>query len=193
VLEQAIRSCRSWRGAGHDIGVSVNLSPRSLRDPELPGEIAALLAAAGLPAPALTLEITEGSLFAESEASARAVAELLELGVRLSIDDFGTGYSSLTHLKRLPVTEIKIDRTFVRDLVRVGHDETIVRSIVDLGHSLGCGIVAEGIEDGETLDRLRTIGCDLGQGFLISRPLDEDALDRWLAEEPAGGWSAPPR
>jgi EAL domain-containing protein (putative c-di-GMP-specific phosphodiesterase class I) len=193
VLDKAIRSCRDWRAAGHDIGVSVNLSPRSLRDPALPGEIGALLAAVGLPARALTLEITEGSLFAESDASLRAVAELLELGVRLSIDDFGTGYSSLTHLKRLPVTEIKIDRSFVRDLVRVGHDETIVRSIVELGHSLGCEIVAEGIEDGETLDRLRAIGCDLGQGFLISRPLDEDGLARWLGEEPSAGGGGPSR
>jgi diguanylate cyclase (GGDEF)-like protein/PAS domain S-box-containing protein len=193
VLEKAIRSCRSWREAGHDIGVSVNLSPRSLRDTALPGEIGALLAAVALPARALTLEITEGSLLAESEASLRAVAELLELGVRLSIDDFGTGYSSLTHLKRLPVTEIKIDRTFVRDLVRVGHDETIVRSIIELGHSLGCEIVAEGIEDGETYDRLRALGCDLGQGFLISRPLDEDGLVRWLSEEPGASWGNTPR
>ena len=188
VLENAVRRCRRWREAGHDIGVSVNLSPRSLRDTALPGEIGALLAAEGVPARVLTLEITEGSLFAESEGSTRAVAELLDLGVRLSIDDFGTGYSSLTHLKRLPVAEIKIDRTFVRDLVRVGHDETIVRSIVELGHSLGCQIVAEGIEDGETLDRLRALGCDLGQGFLISRPLDEEGLERWLGEEPSAGW-----
>jgi diguanylate cyclase (GGDEF)-like protein/PAS domain S-box-containing protein len=191
VLENAVRRCRAWRDAGHDAGVSVNLSPRSLRDAALPGEIGALLAAERLPASALTLELTEGSLFAESEGSMRAVAELLELGVRLSIDDFGTGYSSLSHLKRLPVGEIKIDRTFVRDLVRVGNDETIVRSIIELGHSLGCEIVAEGIEDGETLDRLRALGCDLGQGFLISRPLDEEGLARWLGEEPGVSGPAP--
>lgn len=193
VLANAIRRCRRWREAGHDIGVSVNLSPRSLRDTALPGEVAALLEAERLPARWLTLEITEGSLFAESESSTQAVAQLLELGVRLSIDDFGTGYSSLSHLKRLPVSEIKIDRSFVRDLVRVGHDETIVRSIIDLGHSLGCEIVAEGIEDGETLDRLRMLGCDLGQGFLISRPLDEEGLRRWLEEEPAAGGSGAAR
>ncbi len=186
VLASAVRQCRRWQLAGHALGVSVNLSPRSLRDAALPGAIASLLAAEGLEPRWLTLEITEGSLLADPEHTLRVLTRVLDLGVALSIDDFGTGYSSLSHLKQLPVSEIKIDRSFVGDLTRNEHDEAIVRSIIDLGHSLGCQIVAEGIEQRDTWLRLAELGCDLGQGFLISMPLAEGDLLDWLGSP----WSA---
>jgi diguanylate cyclase (GGDEF)-like protein len=188
VLAAAVRQCRRWQAAGHALGVSVNLSPRSLRDAALPGAIASLLAAEGLEPRWLTLEITEGSLLADPEHVIQVLASVLDLGVGLSIDDFGTGYSSLSHLKQLPVSEIKIDRSFVGDMTRNEHDEAIVRSIIDLGHNLGCQIVAEGIEEGNTWRRLAALGCDLGQGYLISVPLEERALVAWLR---ADAWRPP--
>jgi diguanylate cyclase (GGDEF)-like protein/PAS domain S-box-containing protein len=184
VLGAAIRECRRWQRKGYPVGVSVNLSPLSLHDAALPGEIALHLAAADLDPSSLVLEITEGSLLADPDHATHVLAKVLDLGVGLAIDDFGTGYSSLAHLKRLPVSEIKIDRSFVRDLTRVEHDEAIVRSIIDLGHSLGCRIVAEGIEERETLDRLLEMRCDLGQGYLLGRPLDPARLDAWLRTSP---------
>jgi diguanylate cyclase (GGDEF)-like protein len=188
VLGEAIRQCRRWQQEGVCCGVSVNLSPRSLRDAALPGAIASLLGEAGLPPSALTLEITEGSLLSDPEHAMAILGQILALGVGLSIDDFGTGYSSLAHLKQLPVTEIKVDRSFVRDMTRNEHDAAIVRSIVQLGHDLGREIVAEGIEDRDTWERLLELGCDLAQGYLISRPLDERALLVWMRR---GAWQPP--
>jgi EAL domain-containing protein (putative c-di-GMP-specific phosphodiesterase class I) len=184
VLAEAIRQCRRWQLAGLELGVSVNLSPRSLRDTELPGAIASLLGAEGLDPKRLTLEITEGTLLADPEHAMGILGQVLDLGVGLSIDDFGTGYSSLAHLKHLPVGEIKIDRSFVRDLTRNEHDAAIVRSIIDLGHNLGCRVVAEGIETRETWECLAAMGCDLGQGFWISAPLGERELLEWMRHLP---------
>ena len=186
VLGAAVRRCRSWHGSGLPIGVSVNLSPSSLRDGDLPGSIAALLAAEGLEARWLTLEITEGSLLSEPQHATGVLDQLQTLGVGLSIDDFGTGYSSLAHLKQLPASELKIDRSFVSDMIRNEHDAAIVRSIIDLGHNVGRQIVAEGIEDDATWICLAELGCDLGQGFLISPPLPEAELLAWLRD---GRWS----
>jgi EAL domain-containing protein (putative c-di-GMP-specific phosphodiesterase class I) len=187
VLSAAARQCRRWQDAGLELGVSVNLSPRILREATLPGHIATLLDSHGLDPRRLTLEITEGSLLADPDHAIAVLTGLLELGLEISIDDFGTGYSSLSHLKKLPVSEIKIDRSFITDLTRNEHDEAIVRSIVELGHNLGCRIVAEGIEERETWLRLATLGCDLGQGYWISRPLAERPLIDWLRD----GWSPP--
>ncbi len=180
VLDAAIGECKAWVAAGLPAGVSVNLSPRSLRDTTLPQRVAAALAAGGLAPSWLTLEITEGSLLHEPEAALAVLERLLELGVRLSLDDFGTGYSSLAHLRHLPVSEIKIDRAFVRGMLTNASDAAIVRSIVDLGHELGREVVAEGIEDRATLERLTELGCDLGQGFVISPPLPACELETWL-------------
>jgi diguanylate cyclase (GGDEF)-like protein/PAS domain S-box-containing protein len=187
VLAAAVRQCRRWQDAGLELGVSVNLSPRILREATLPSHIATLLDSNGLDPGRLTLEITEGSLLADPENAIAILAGLLELGIEISIDDFGTGYSSLSHLKKLPVSEIKIDRSFITDLTRNEHDEAIVRSIVELGHNLGCRIVAEGIEERETWLRLAAMGCDFGQGYWISRPLAERPLIDWLRS----GWTPP--
>ncbi|MFN7941094.1 MAG: EAL domain-containing protein [Thermoanaerobaculia bacterium] len=184
VLAEALLACKRWQAEGFAIGVSVNLSPRSLRDAKLPESIAARLGNAGLEPRWLTLEITEGSLLADPEHAMAILQQVLALGVELSIDDFGTGYSTLAHLKQLPASEIKIDRSFVGDMTRDEHDAAIVRSIVDLGHNVGRRIVAEGIEDEATWRALAAIGCDLGQGFWISPPLPESELLAWLRSPP---------
>ena len=194
-IEAAIGACRRWQETGLEVGVSVNLSPRDLRDANLAQAIGTALAAARLAPRWLTLEITEGSLLADPGPVTAMLLPILEAGVGLSIDDFGTGYSSISHLKLLPASEIKIDRTFVHDMLHNEHDAVIVRSLVDLGHSFGRQVVAEGIEDRETWDLLSQIGCDLGQGFLISPALAEaDAVD-WMRRAPWLGriQASPPR
>ncbi len=180
VIDAAVRDCSAWRAAGLSLGVSVNLAPRNLRDPGLPKVVAEALLRHGLPGAALTIEVTESGVFADATLAAGACGALRATGVGLSVDDFGTGYSSLMHLKHLPFSELKIDRVFTAGLMSNDHDAAIVRSIIDLGHELGRTIVAEGVESQEVLDRLRAKGCDLVQGFHISRPLPEPELREWL-------------
>ncbi|MBK5254952.1 MAG: EAL domain-containing protein, partial [Vicinamibacteria bacterium] len=145
-----------------------------------PVAVAKALTKYGLPAEMLTLEVTESGAFGDATLAAEVCRALREMGVGLSVDDFGTGYSSLMHLKHLPFTELKVDRAFTAGVIHNEHDAAIVRSIIDLGHELGRTIVAEGVESQEVLDRLRAKGCDLVQGFHISRPLPEPALREWL-------------
>jgi diguanylate cyclase (GGDEF)-like protein len=185
VIEMALRDCSAWRKAGFTLGVAVNLAPRNLRDPELPIAVARALTKHGLPARTLTLEVTESGAFGEAPLAAEVCRALRETGVGLSVDDFGTGYSSLMHLKHLPFTELKVDRVFTAGMMSNEHDSAIVRSIIDLGHELGRTIVAEGVESQEVLDRLRARGCDLAQGYHISRPLAEPAFREWLRAYPS--------
>ena len=180
VLGAAVRQCKRWQESGLAVGVSVNLPPRALRDAALPGAIAALLAGEGLAPRWLTLEIAEGGLLPDSTQAARVLARLFDLGIGLSIDDFGTGYSPLAHLKQLPISEVKIDRSLVCDLARREHDTALVRAMIELGHEHGREIVAEGIEDAATWQLLASLGCDLGQGHLVSAPLAERELLAWL-------------
>ncbi|GGK18490.1 hypothetical protein GCM10010124_08860 [Pilimelia terevasa] len=181
VLESALRRCAAWRRDGHPLHVAVNLSANSLHDPTLPEVVARLLAQSGVPAEALTLEITESTIMA-NPAGAKAVLDQLHgLGVRLSIDDFGTGYSSLGRLRELPLHEVKIDRSFVQRVAVDHRDRAVVRSAVQLGHALDLEVVAEGVEDQETYAYLVREGCNLLQGFLISRPLPPDEFAGWLA------------
>ena len=182
VLQLALASARIWRGNGYEMGVAVNLSVRSLLDPGLPGEVLDALIAEGFPAEHLTLEITENSVMTESRRLMGVLSQLREMGVRLSIDDFGTGYSSLAHLRRIPVSEIKIDKSFVIGLTLDDQDAAIVRSTIELGHQLGLRVVAEGVESQDTLERFREYGCDAVQGFAISRPRPPDNFATWLAE-----------
>ena len=128
----------------------------------------------------MEIEITETMLMDDIGAAAITIERLHQLGVKLAIDDFGTGYSSLSYLRRLPVDELKIDRSFVSNVLLDAQDEVIVRSTIDLGHNLGLRVVAEGIESDRTLEHLRSLGCDLGQGYSISRALDADMFGRWL-------------
>ena len=182
VLERSIAQCATWRTDGKDLSVAVNLSVRNLMDPDLPTQISTLLDIYGLPANALQLEITESMIMSDPERALAIVGRLSELGVRLSVDDFGTGYSSLANLKRLPIDELKIDRSFVSPMMQDESDLIIVRSTINLGHDLGLKVIAEGVEDELTLKRLATLGCDLAQGFHLSRPLAPDAFTSWVAD-----------
>jgi EAL domain-containing protein (putative c-di-GMP-specific phosphodiesterase class I) len=162
------------------MSVAVNLSVRNLLDRDLPREIERMLDTYSLPAAALQLEITESMIMSDPDRALATVTRLSKLGVRMSVDDFGTGYSSLANLRRLPINELKIDRSFVSPMLQDESDLIIVRSTINLGHDLGLRIIAEGVEDGATLERLAQLGCDLAQGFHLSRPMPADAFNAWL-------------
>jgi diguanylate cyclase (GGDEF)-like protein len=179
VLRSALQQCEAWREAGHELDVAVNISPRSLLDAAFVDEVARALAAVAVPARALTLEVTETSLMVEPDRAIDALHQLRRLGVRLSVDDLGTGYSSLAYLQRLPVDEVKIDRSFLQDMPGESA-EAIVGAIIDLGQRLDRKVVAEGVETEAAYDRLRDLGCDTAQGYWISRPLPADAVEEFL-------------
>jgi predicted signal transduction protein with EAL and GGDEF domain len=183
VLEQAVEQCARWRRAGHDLSVAVNLSVRNLLDRNLPAAVDRVLAEHHLPPEALQLEITESMVMSDPERVLATVARLNELGVRLSVDDFGTGYSSLANLRQMPIDELKIDRSFVSPMLRGESDLIIVRSTINLGHDLGLRVIAEGVEDEQTLARLARLGCDLAQGYHVSRPLPATGFTDWLDED----------
>jgi diguanylate cyclase (GGDEF)-like protein len=186
VLDAALSACARWRAAGHDLGVAVNLSARSLHDADLVEEVARLLRRHGVPAARLTLEVTEGSVMADPTRAIALLHQLRDLGVRLSVDDFGTGYSSLSYLKRLPVHEVKVDRSFVATLAEGGEDVAIVRAIIDLGRHLGLQVVAEGVEDAAGWELLSSMHCDLVQGWHLARAMPTAELLPWLTAREAG-------
>jgi EAL domain-containing protein (putative c-di-GMP-specific phosphodiesterase class I) len=160
----------------------VNLSARSLDDLHLAGLITELLATWGLTPSALTVEVTESALMVDSVRAMQVLTGLHDLGVRIAIDDFGTGYSLLSHLRRLPVDEIKIDKSFVVDMAVREDNALIVRSIVDLAHHRDLEVVAEGVETPQIRELLEGLGCDMAQGYGVSRPLPAADLTRWLQE-----------
>jgi EAL domain-containing protein (putative c-di-GMP-specific phosphodiesterase class I) len=180
VLEAALRNCAAWHRAGHRVHVAVNLSPNTLLDDTLPDVIVQLLARNDLPAAALTLEITESTLMADPEGSLVTLDRLRGLGIKISIDDFGTGYSSLGRLRELPIDEVKIDKSFVRNAATDHRDRALVRSTVELGHALDLHVVAEGVEDEQTYAFLARTGCDTVQGYYIAKPLPADQFTTWL-------------
>jgi diguanylate cyclase (GGDEF)-like protein len=182
VLEHSLAECARWRREGRELSVAVNLSVRNLLDRDLPKEIARLLETYSVPPEALQLEITESMIMSDTDRAVATVTRLSNLGVRMSVDDFGTGYSSLANLRRLPIDGLKIDRSFVSPMMRDESDLIIVRSTINLGHDLGLRIIAEGVEDSETLEHLALLGCDLAQGYHLSRPIPADAFTRWLNE-----------
>jgi EAL domain-containing protein (putative c-di-GMP-specific phosphodiesterase class I) len=180
VLDRALADVAAWSRAGRPLLVSVNLSVRNLMEPDLPAVVAALLEQHGVPASQLTLEITESHLMSDPARTAEVLHALSELGARLSVDDFGTGYSSLAYLKQLPVTEVKIDKSFVADLTLDAEDAAIIEAIIQLAHTLRLEVVAEGVEDDATQQRLREMGCDLMQGYHLAKPMTESQLSGWL-------------
>jgi diguanylate cyclase (GGDEF)-like protein len=180
VLELSLAACASWRAAGLDLGIAVNLSTRSLHDADLVDEVARALRRHGVPADRLTLEVTEGSVMADPTRAIALLHQLRDLGVRLSVDDFGTGYSSLSYLQRLPVQEVKIDRSFIAALSQEQENVAIVRAIIDLGRHLGLEVVAEGVEDAATSELLTSMNCDLVQGWHLARPMPTEELPGWL-------------
>jgi EAL domain-containing protein (putative c-di-GMP-specific phosphodiesterase class I) len=181
VIESVLRQWRTWADMGIRIPVAINISPRSLLDGELPGQVVHQLERFDVPPAFLRMELTESFLMGDSGRSTAVLDALSEAGIGLSIDDFGTGYSSLSYLKRLPIEEIKIDRSFVMQMHVDANDFMIVRATVELGRNLGLRVVAEGVEDLDTFDRLAEFGCDEAQGYYISRPVPPEEFTRWLS------------
>jgi len=181
MLRKGIANLRQIQDRGYHFGLSVNLSTHDLLDSRLADRVQQHLSSNDVDPSMLTLEITESSLLIDAPRARDTINELHEVGVSLSIDDFGTGYSSLSYLRRLPVSELKIDQSFVANVLIDEQDEVIVRSTIDLGHNLGLVVVAEGVENNEVLERLRALGCDVAQGYCISRPLAPAHFLSWLA------------
>ena len=189
-IEVALATVGTLRAAGHDLSIAVNVSARLLSDQQMPTWIAGLLMDSGVPSSQLTIEVTESSIMADPARATQVLADMRDLGVRLSIDDFGTGYSSLSYLRRLQPDELKVDRSFVTQMLSDENSAVIVRSTIDLGHSLGLSLVAEGVEDEPTFEALAQYGCDRIQGFHVARPMSAAALEPWLERAAAQGWRA---
>jgi diguanylate cyclase (GGDEF)-like protein len=183
VLDAALHQCHEWRQAGHELAIAVNVSARSLLDLGFPDQVAGLLARWELPARLLVVEITESTIMTDPTHALEILGQLNTMGVQIAIDDFGTGYSSMAHLKTLPVHELKVDRSFVSHMTSSASDAVIVHTTVDLGRNLGLRVVAEGVEDPQTLQELDALGCDAIQGYHISRPLPADDLIHWLEQQ----------
>ncbi len=180
VMECALERVRAWMDRGLRMSVAVNLSVRNLADEDFPDRVAEALRRYDVPPALLTFELTESGVMSDPERALPVLRRLHALGVVLAVDDFGTGYSSLAYLRQLPVDEVKIDKSFVFGMGTDLGDMAVVRSIVELGHSLGLTVVAEGVEEDAARDQLVAMGCDVAQGYLISRPLSEDRLEAWL-------------
>ncbi|KAA1174016.1 EAL domain-containing protein [Marinobacter salinexigens] len=181
VLEEACRAAYSWREAtGLDIGVAVNVSPRQFRDPGFTGTVMHALKNSGLPHNQLELEITERLILDNSIETAEILRQLDSAGIQLSVDDFGTGYSALSYLKSYPFDTLKIDKSFVQDVMKESDDASLVRAIINMAHSLGLKVIAEGVEEEAQTHFLKQEGCDLSQGYFYSRPLPADEFESWL-------------
>jgi len=181
VLEIVLHQIRRWIDRGLQISVAVNLSVRNLTGKNFPERVAAALDRHQVPANLLTFELTESNVMTDPETALPILDELHSMGIALSVDDFGTGYSSLAYLRRLPIDEIKIDRSFVLGMSTALGDLAIVQSIIDLGHSLGLQVIAEGVEEESSREALRSMRCDGIQGFLLSRPQPVDRFEAWMA------------
>ena len=179
VLRAAVDQCRAWQLDGLDVRVAVNMSVHDLQDPDLPDNVAQLLASSGVVPDRLCIEITESALLADPQRACAILGRLRTLGVHTAIDDFGTGYSSLAYLKDLPLDELKIDRSFVQDMAEDAGARAIVRAVIDLAHDLGLQAIAEGVEDRATREVLASLGCDVAQGYYFSPPLTADGMAEW--------------
>jgi EAL domain-containing protein (putative c-di-GMP-specific phosphodiesterase class I) len=182
VLDLALKQISDWNALGIDVTVAVNVSARVLAERDFTDNVAEALCAANVSPSRLKLEVTESTLMLDPEHAKSVLRELSLLGVGIAIDDFGTGYSSLAYLANLPVSEVKIDRTFVSRMSAGSRDGIIVTSTIDLAHHLGLRAVAEGVEDPTLLARLKGLGCDMAQGYGISRPLAPSDATRWLLD-----------
>jgi EAL domain-containing protein (putative c-di-GMP-specific phosphodiesterase class I) len=190
VLARALDQLLEWEAAGLGVGIAVNISALDLHDRRLPRRLEEALARQRVPPGRLVLEVTESAVMADVEVARRVLTEVAALGVVVSVDDFGTGYSSLAQLRRLPVHELKVDRSFVRDLDRFPDLARIVRATVEMGHALGLRVVAEGVEGEAALTALRDMGCDLAQGMHLGAPMGAAELVR-LLRAGNGVWAAP--
>jgi EAL domain-containing protein (putative c-di-GMP-specific phosphodiesterase class I) len=187
-IEAALKQRLKWGKDGLPLSISVNISARDLMKTDFPEMVVDLLGRYGASPGWLTLEITESAVMGDPKRALNVLERLHGFGLRLSVDDFGIGYSSLAYLKKLPVSELKIDMSFVRNMDHDKDDETIVRSTIDLGHNMGLTVVAEGVETEAIWNMLGEMGCDVAQGYYLSRPLDADALTQWIGRS---AWRVP--
>jgi EAL domain-containing protein (putative c-di-GMP-specific phosphodiesterase class I) len=186
VLDNALAQSRRWRDDGLDLSVAVNLAVPNLLDTKLPGDVQELLTRHGVPPQRLILEVTENVILADPARVIEILTALKQFGVRLSLDDFGTGSSALAYLKRLPVDELKIDKSFVIGMESSPADEAIVRSTTELAQRLGLRVVAEGVETEDALARLEDAGCEEVQGYFLQRPVPADEIAPWIADRARG-------
>jgi len=182
MLNRVMQQLNEWHAAGAPVHVAVNVSAKSLREQTLPAKIQSLLDKWKIDPRFLKIEITETGVVSDPAHALAIMSMLQSMGCRLSLDDFGTGYSSLTHLRQLPVDEIKIDKSFVMSMLDSEADTTIVRTIIDLGRNLGKQVCAEGVENEQVWQRLGELECDLAQGYWISKPIPAAALIEWLVD-----------
>ncbi|MGY6274636.1 putative bifunctional diguanylate cyclase/phosphodiesterase [Methylomonas sp. MgM2] len=185
VLKHAFKQCVEWHRRGLELVVSINLSARDLHDPELSDIIAGTAAAAGIQPDWIMLEITESSIMSDPERTLEIVQRLHQMGYQFSIDDFGTGYSSLGYLKKMPLTELKIDKSFIIDMLQSENDSVIVKATINLAHNLGLTVTAEGVESQDVLTLLNSYDCDIAQGFYFSKPVSVDDFEYWAQTEAA--------
>ncbi|MBQ1012858.1 EAL domain-containing protein, partial [Micromonospora sp. M51] len=195
VVDDVVEQLAKWSAAGIGLRAALNVSVRDLHTGEIADQIADRLARYGVPAERLQVEITEGALMADPRRVLATISQLHRIGVAISLDDFGTGYSSLQHLRRLPLSEVKVDRSFVLGMADDADDAAIVRSMIELAGALGLRVVAEGVEDERTWRMLHTAGCDAAQGWFYARPMPAEELVTWLARyrpvRPTGGHPQP--
>jgi len=183
-LATGIAQAARWLNRGLALRMSINLSVRALGDPQLPKRVASLLAAHDVPSEFLLLEVTESAIMGEPDTAIAVLHEMADQGIALSIDDFGVGHSSLAYLRRLPVREIKIDKSFVQPLAKDIDSQKIVQSVIELGHRLGYSVTAEGVENADSLLGLGVLGCDYAQGYHISRPLSRERMENFFTDSP---------
>ncbi len=186
VVEAALTQCHDWRKANMALPIVINVSGRDLQEADLPRRVAEALQTHHLSPDCLAMEVVESAIIFDGGRSINNLWHLKRMGIKLSIDDFGTGYSSLSYLKKLPVDEIKIDRSFIRNLTTDRDDAAIVSSTIDLAHNLGLSVVAEGVESQATWERLCDLNCDMAQGYYICRPTAAAEMGAWLTESPMG-------
>ncbi len=183
VIEAACRQVRTWQEQGLTLNVAINLSVHQLRQKDLVERVVAAVQRHAVPAQQLTFEVTESAAMEDAQASLRMFMRLTDCGMGISIDDFGTGYSSLSHLRKLPASQLKIDRSFVSDLERESDARAIVRAVIRLAHALGLSVVAEGVETEEQKNILLRMGCDELQGYLFAKPMPARQLLPWLQKQ----------
>jgi len=184
VLDMALAQGRRWIDEGRPLCIAVNLSARNLLQDDLADQVAEVLTRHGVPAALLQLELTESAIMVEPDRARERLGQLAALGVQISLDDFGAGYTSLGQLKDLPVSQLKVDRSFIAAMAQDPSSALIVQSIIDLGHHLGLTTIAEGVETAADVEALRRYGCDAAQGYYLSRPVPAAALDRWRSTQP---------
>lgn len=183
ILNKALSQAQKWHEQNLKLGISVNLSPPTLLDTALPDIFIGMLSLYEVPPEYITLEVTEGSMIKNPKLTMEILNMLAEMNIKVSIDDFGTGYSSMAYLKGLPASEVKIDKSFVMDMMNNESDAVIVKSIIDLGHNLSMDVVAEGVEDKQTALRLKQLGCDTLQGYYFSKPMSNTQFLEWIFEK----------